>query len=122
MLLNKLQLIYHPKDKGTFQSARWRKNYTPDLSIVTRASVRDSTLCASTVFPETNIVRSFYTLGIVYHCRHQFQSLVGTCCQLIWNRLFKKSTTLFNSFPPARISTHGFQTPLKLPQNVIWFS
>jgi hypothetical protein len=29
--LNKLHLIYHPKDKGTFKLARWEKDYTPDL-------------------------------------------------------------------------------------------
>jgi hypothetical protein len=44
MTLNNLHLIYHPKDKGTFKSARWRKDYTPDLSIVTRVLVDDNTL------------------------------------------------------------------------------
>jgi hypothetical protein len=43
MTLNKLHLIYHPKYKETFKSAR--KDYTPDLSIVTRAPVNDNTLC-----------------------------------------------------------------------------
>jgi uncharacterized protein (DUF2235 family) len=37
MTLNKLHLIYHPKDKETFKEAKWGKDYTPDLSIVTRA-------------------------------------------------------------------------------------
>jgi hypothetical protein len=37
-------LIYHPKDKRTFKSAIWGKDYTPDLSIVTRAPVDDNTL------------------------------------------------------------------------------
>jgi hypothetical protein len=31
MTLNKFHLIYHPKDKGTFKSAGWGKDYTPDL-------------------------------------------------------------------------------------------
>jgi hypothetical protein len=45
MTLNSLHLIYHPKDKGTFRSARWNKDYTPDLSIVTRAAEDDITVC-----------------------------------------------------------------------------
>jgi hypothetical protein len=45
MTLNKLHLIYHPNDKGTFKSARWGKDYTPDLSIVTRGPVDNNTLC-----------------------------------------------------------------------------
>jgi hypothetical protein len=45
MTLNKLHLIYHLKDKGTFKLARWGKDYTPDLSIVIRASVDENTLC-----------------------------------------------------------------------------
>jgi hypothetical protein len=44
MTLNKLYLIYHPKDKGTLKLAGWGKDYTPDLSIVTRAPVDDNTL------------------------------------------------------------------------------
>jgi Endonuclease-reverse transcriptase len=45
MTLNKLHLIYHPKDKGTFRSARWRKDCTPDLAMVTLASASDDILC-----------------------------------------------------------------------------
>jgi hypothetical protein len=40
MTLNKLHLIYH-----LFKSARWGNDYTPDLTIVTRAPVDDNTLC-----------------------------------------------------------------------------
>jgi hypothetical protein len=29
-------LIYNPKDKGTFQSAKWMKDYSPDLSMITQ--------------------------------------------------------------------------------------
>jgi hypothetical protein len=45
MTLYKLHLIYHPKDKRTFKSARWGKDYTPDLSIAIHAPVDDNTLC-----------------------------------------------------------------------------
>jgi hypothetical protein len=45
MTLNKIHLIYLPKDKGTFKSDRWEKDYATDLSIVTRAPVDDNTLC-----------------------------------------------------------------------------
>jgi hypothetical protein len=33
--LNAIDLLYCAKGKGTFHSARWRKDYTPDLSFVT---------------------------------------------------------------------------------------
>jgi Reverse transcriptase (RNA-dependent DNA polymerase)/Endonuclease-reverse transcriptase len=46
MTLSKLHLIYHPKDKGTFHSARWRKDYTPDLSMITRINEDDNTMCS----------------------------------------------------------------------------
>jgi hypothetical protein len=45
--------------------------------------------------------------------------LAGTFYQLIGDRLFKTSTTLFNSSPLTWIPTHGFQTPLKLLQSVM---
>jgi hypothetical protein len=48
-----------------------------------------------------------------------FQSLAGTFCQLIGNRLLKASTTLFNSFSPIWISIHSFQTSIKLLQNAM---
>jgi hypothetical protein len=49
MTLNSLHLIYHPKDKGTFRSAKWNKDYTPDLSIVTRAAEDDITVCTRVI-------------------------------------------------------------------------
>ncbi|XP_055714426.1 uncharacterized protein LOC129808680 [Phlebotomus papatasi] len=36
MTLNNLYLIYSSKSKGTFRSARWQKDYNPDLTIVTK--------------------------------------------------------------------------------------
>jgi hypothetical protein len=36
MTLNKIHLIYNPKDKGTFHSARWRKDYSPHPSLLIR--------------------------------------------------------------------------------------
>jgi hypothetical protein len=49
MTLNSLHLIDHPKDKGTFRSTRWNKDYTPDLSIFTRASEDDITVCTRVI-------------------------------------------------------------------------
>jgi hypothetical protein len=48
MILNSLHIIYHPKDKGTFWSTRWNNDYTPDLSIVTRAAEDEITVCTGT--------------------------------------------------------------------------
>lgn len=33
---NDLSLIFNPKERGTFKSARWNKDYTPDLLFVTK--------------------------------------------------------------------------------------
>jgi hypothetical protein len=38
MTLYKMHLIYHPKDIGMYRSARWEKEYTPDLSMMTQKS------------------------------------------------------------------------------------
>jgi hypothetical protein len=56
MTLNKLHLIYQPKDNGTFKSVRWGKDYTPNLSILTRGPVDENTLCNGYIiesFPKT---------------------------------------------------------------------
>jgi len=47
--LNNLHLVYSSKDKGTFFSARWQKEYTPDLSIVSRTSLNDNTMATRQV-------------------------------------------------------------------------
>lgn len=44
--MNNMELIYSPKDKGTFHSARWNKDYSPDLGITTRESLNDNTMCS----------------------------------------------------------------------------
>jgi hypothetical protein len=38
MTLYKMHLIYHPKDIRSFRSARWQKDYSPDLSMMTQKS------------------------------------------------------------------------------------
>jgi hypothetical protein len=43
-LIHEWMTLNHPKDKGTFRSARWNKDYIPDLSIVTRAAEDDITV------------------------------------------------------------------------------
>lgn len=47
--LNNLYLVYSSKDKGTFFSARWQKEYTPDLSIISRTSLSDNTMATRQV-------------------------------------------------------------------------
>jgi hypothetical protein len=41
MTLYKMHLIYHPKDIGTFRFARWQKDYTPNLSMMTQESAEE---------------------------------------------------------------------------------
>lgn len=52
MYTHNLELVFSPKDKGTFHSARWRKDYTPDLGLVTRASLNDNTMCTRKVLED----------------------------------------------------------------------
>lgn len=47
--MNNLHLVYSSKEKGTFFSARWQKEYTPDLSIVSRTSLSDNTMATRQV-------------------------------------------------------------------------
>jgi len=47
--LNIMELIYNAKEKGTFHSARWQKDYSPDLCILTRKSMTDNTTATRTV-------------------------------------------------------------------------
>jgi len=42
--LHNLELNYNAKDMGTFRSARWRKDYTPDLSITSRNTLDGPTI------------------------------------------------------------------------------
>jgi hypothetical protein len=49
MTLYKMHLIYHPKDIETFRSARWQKDYTPDLSMMTQESA-DKDITASQLY------------------------------------------------------------------------
>ena len=47
--LNNMELIYNAKEKGTFHSVRWQKDYSPDLCILTRKSMTDNTTATRTV-------------------------------------------------------------------------
>lgn len=47
--LNNMELIYNANEKGTFHSARWQKDYSPDLCILTRKSMTDNTITTKTV-------------------------------------------------------------------------
>jgi len=42
--LHNLELNYNTKDMRTFRSARWRKDYTPDLSITSRNTLDGPTI------------------------------------------------------------------------------
>jgi hypothetical protein len=96
MALKKLHLIYHPKDKGTFKSARWGKDYTPDLSIVTRAHLDDNPLCNRYIlesFPRSQH-RPFL---LHYGIRVPLTESIGIFHLLIGSHLLQKLITLFDS-------------------------
>lgn len=40
-ITNNLYLIYNPKRKGTFRSTRWKKDYSPDLCIISKKSLNE---------------------------------------------------------------------------------
>jgi hypothetical protein len=90
MTLNKFHLIHHPKDKGSLKSTRRRKDYTPDLSIVTRVS---NTLCTRHIIdsnPRSQHRQFFYTMGSIYPWRNQFEILAGNLCQCqLWRHILK---------------------------------
>jgi hypothetical protein len=83
----------------------------PDLSIVTRAPVNDNTLC------NRYIIESFQRSQ---HRPVLLQNLAGIFHLLIGSRLLQTSITLFDSSLLAWIHMNGFQTPLELPQNVMY--
>lgn len=49
---NNMELVYSTKDKGTFHSARWNKDYSPDLGIISKASINDNTMCSRKVLDD----------------------------------------------------------------------
>lgn len=38
---NDLYLMYDPKGKGTYRSAKWKKDYSPNLCIISRKSLNE---------------------------------------------------------------------------------
>lgn len=60
-----MELKHNTKEKGTFHSARWQKDYSPDLYILTRKSMTDSTSATKTVLEKIQIpiVRSIPNPG-----------------------------------------------------------
>ena len=58
-----LTLIYNPKDKGTLKSARWNKEFTPDLVFVTKDNTKKALPTTREVledFPIANIDQYLY--------------------------------------------------------------
>jgi hypothetical protein len=125
MTLNKLYLIYHPKEKGTLKSAGWGKDYTPDLSIVTRAPVDDNTLINRYIigsFPrvQQRPVLLHYGIRVASCTENRLKNLTGIFHLLIGSRLLQTSIMLFDSSLLARIHKNGvLQTPLEMPQTVM---
>ena len=64
---NNLHLLYNPQDKGTFFSARWQKEYTPDLVFVTEQegkSAMQARLEALNNFPSSQHRPILITTGL----------------------------------------------------------
>jgi hypothetical protein len=82
-----------------------------------------TTLCAIVTslkaFQEA-CVQCCYITGFVYHSRNRLKTLAGIFHLLIRSRLLQTSITLFDSSLLAQNHTNGFQTPLQLPQNVMY--
>jgi len=53
--LHNLELNYNAKDMGTFRSARWRKDYTPDLSITSRNTLDGPTIATRHILANTDL-------------------------------------------------------------------
>lgn len=49
IILNYLHRIYSSNDKGMFCSARWQKDYIPDISIISRSTLNDNTMATRQV-------------------------------------------------------------------------
>jgi hypothetical protein len=67
MTLNKIHLIYNPKNKETFHSARWRQDYFPDLLMITQDPEGDdiTTTChISNGFPRSQHRSVFLHYGL----------------------------------------------------------
>jgi hypothetical protein len=50
--LNAIDLLYCAKDKGSFRSARWRRDYTPDLSFITSPNTNVNDKATRTVLED----------------------------------------------------------------------
>ena len=63
---NNLKLLYSSQDKGTFHSARWQRDYTPDLVFVTvsNAGVSHASRRVLSNFPRSQHRPFLVTLGI----------------------------------------------------------
>jgi hypothetical protein len=108
MTLNKLNRIYHPKDEGTFKSARWVKDYTPDLSIVNRAPVNDNTMCNRYIiesFPRSQHRPMLLHYEIRVPLTESIENFARIFHLLIGSRLMQTSITLFDLSLLARIHT-----------------
>ena len=72
LINNDLTLVFNPKDSGTFLSARWNKEYSPDLTFITNASANELTTCSRVIlkdFPHSQHRPVINTLG------HQITSI-----------------------------------------------
>jgi len=67
-----MKIIYNAKDRGTFRSARWLKDYIPDLSIASRNSLNDNTMVTRYILG--NFPHSQYRL-ILLNYRLQIPSI-----------------------------------------------
>lgn len=64
---NNLQLVFNAKDRGSFKSARWKRDYNPDLTFVTRDTngiPLQTNRCILTDFPNSQHRPVIMEIGI----------------------------------------------------------
>ena len=77
---NSLHLLYDPKQKGTFHSARWKKDYSPDLCLVTCDDEHQPLPTTCTIaphFPNSQHRPSIITIGLDIPTISSVQKLAG---------------------------------------------
>ena len=101
---NNLKLLYSPQDKGTFHSARWQRDYTPDLVFVTvsNAGVSHASRRVLSNFPRSQHRPFLVTLGITV-------PYVQTLPKPRWN---------FNKADWKLFSSYIDKTCIRIPANI----
>jgi hypothetical protein len=111
MILYRIHLIYHPKDIGTFRSARWQKDYTPDFSMMTQESADEDITTTRHII--SNFSRSQHRPVIIHYGMRI--PLMNSMPKPRW-KAFADDFDHVNQFIPAR--SNSYERFAKLPPNV----